>query len=163
MQFFPKFLLIPASLYVQASRARKESIFRNAAASLCATGRNWTSELGVGVALYFRFIKYIAICFLCMSILALPSLFISGSGNRIPSGSSSLALLTLGNIGTSALVCPPDSSDPCPNDKIELALLGMVAGTAVFVLCACAKQPHVNIARGARPGPQAASGNPRRQ
>jgi hypothetical protein len=40
--------------------------------------------MGVSVALYFRLLKYFAVLFLLMSVLAVPALWICRMGGRIP-------------------------------------------------------------------------------
>lgn len=58
------------------------------------------NELGVGVTLYFRLLKYISMGFFIMALVSMPTLYLCATGSRIEQPDSlSLTTLTLGNIG----------------------------------------------------------------
>lgn len=75
--------------------------------------RHWRRSdfynMGVGVSLYFKFLKYIIFVLFCMSILSLPALifFGLGSGEEKAGGGIYfyLAKTTLGNLGSARPVC----------------------------------------------------------
>ncbi|OQR84545.1 transmembrane protein [Achlya hypogyna] len=63
------------------------------------------SELGVGLQLYFMFTKYMGLCFLGMSVLALPALIMHGSGYGIDTqmiDPMRLSLYTMANEGVNS-------------------------------------------------------------
>ena len=61
------------------------------------------SEYGVGIVLYFQFLKYLAALFLLLTILSLPS-FLCFSFGTTP-GTPLMSKFTLGNLGQSSKSC----------------------------------------------------------
>ena len=70
-------------------------------------------DLGVGVALYFQFVKSMATCLFFMTVLSAPALLFFFMGNRVPEEARDpffMYMLTLGNLGYS------DSNDSDDDD-----------------------------------------------
>jgi hypothetical protein len=71
-------------------------------------------EYGVGIVLYFRWLKFMACLFFFMSILSVPALFFYHSGTVLDlentPGLTKLASLTLGSIGESTPLCYQEST-----------------------------------------------------
>ena len=79
---------------------RRKGIFGGAQAPLWRTTMDDLNILGVGITMYFRMIKYIAIGFVIMSILVVPTLYLCATGHRIANGDIlTLSSLSLGNTG----------------------------------------------------------------
>ena len=70
------------SLARQAARARAATMFHEGVAHLWTTTTSDLDELGVGVALYFRLVKYLSVLFWLLTLLLLPSalLYYCGDG-----------------------------------------------------------------------------------
>ena len=94
--------------------------FGNAKTTIWNTSIQDLGQLGIGVELYFIFLKYMSILFTLISISVIPSLMLTSSGNGfLPSEIDGLGIgrFTIGNLGLH-----PDlntSSDCLPNGKID--------------------------------------------
>jgi hypothetical protein len=118
-------------------------------------GRLWKTpvsefgSMGVGMALYFLYLKYLVILMLCMTILTIPSAVMFWSGNGVNTqelGPLNLAGSTLANLGTrdgSGLIAN-DNSDVAPllgpgNQLTQIqasyliSLLDFICGIVIFV------------------------------
>ena len=83
----------------QADRVAALAKWKGGVAPLWSTSTADLDELGAGVTLYFRTIKSFAVLFLCMSVLAVPGLYVAVTGNRSGSGEFSIARLSLAEAG----------------------------------------------------------------
>lgn len=66
-----------------ARRNARERVFGGCTAPLWSTKVDDLSALGSGVALYFRLLNFLAVAFLVMAALTLPSLLVFKGGNRL--------------------------------------------------------------------------------
>jgi hypothetical protein len=81
--------------------ARAKAVFEEGSAALCRGVH--LSDLGLGITLYFRFLKALIALFSLLLLLAIPSLSLYSSGSRIPPDKRDalgLYAATLGNLGT---------------------------------------------------------------
>lgn len=86
----------------KAKHYREASVYGLGRAPICSTGTADLNSLGVGVTLYFRFLKYLTCIFFLMTVLAIPVMYIAAQGSRIPQRSPDLlglSVLTIGNVG----------------------------------------------------------------
>ena len=83
----------------QADRVAALAKWKGGVAPLWSTSTADLDELGAGVTLYFRTVKSFAVLFLCMSVLAVPGLYVAVTGNRSGSGEFSIARLSLAEAG----------------------------------------------------------------
>lgn len=102
---------------------RAKTIFRGGNASIWNTKVCNAPDIGVGTALYFQFVKDMAVCFLVMFVLSIPSLFFSYQGKRIqPWEKDTIGFyqFTIGNIGydTSSKTYSADTA--CTNPVYKL-------------------------------------------
>eukprot|EP00743_Colponemidia_sp_Colp-15_P005010 GILK01005396.1.p1 GENE.GILK01005396.1~~GILK01005396.1.p1 ORF type:complete len:784 (+),score=111.46 GILK01005396.1:81-2432(+) len=69
---------------------------------LWRTSASELGRFGVGIELYFRFVKYMAVVLLVMSLIAIPNIFINSAGNRMSLADQKFGMeqTTLGNQGT---------------------------------------------------------------
>lgn len=70
--------------YAQAKVSRSQAIFGGGKAPLWRTKMDDLNELGSGVTLYFRALKYFSCGFLLISLAMLPTLYICATGKRTP-------------------------------------------------------------------------------
>lgn len=76
--------------------------YRRGRAPYCGTSTGQLGELGVGISLYFRFLKYLACIFFLMSVFAAPALMFSYVGTRIQEDDMDaigISRTTIGNFG----------------------------------------------------------------
>ena len=60
-------------------------------------------DMGPSIGLYFRFLKFLAIVFFIMSVIAAPAIILCGSGSRVQNQDvdpMKLSLFSLGNVNT---------------------------------------------------------------
>ena len=99
-RYSPVFRQVPPS----KERAKEEARalkYKRGRASLC-TRLHSLDFMGIGTGLYFRIIKYLAWTFFFMSVLAMPAIIITRSGNRVPEEDVdvlSMSLFSLANVG----------------------------------------------------------------
>jgi hypothetical protein len=79
-----------------------------------------TQSAGIGIVLYYRFIKFMVLLFSLASLLAVPNLILMYSGGKLSSQLftqvDQLALFTIGNLGEGLDVC----ADALDGDTVEL-------------------------------------------
>lgn len=86
----------------KAKEHRELAVFRGGHADIMGTTMCKAPDLGLGTALYFQFLKSMAVCMLVMTLLSIPTFVFSISGSRVSEAerdTTSLYRLTLGNIG----------------------------------------------------------------
>lgn len=80
------------------------------------------TNYGVGVTLYFQFLKFLSMMFLMLTILSVPAYIFYFSGTQSDDGSgdmkSFLGKLSLGNIGQSSYAC--NSATALGSEKFNL-------------------------------------------
>ena len=84
---------------MQADRSAANSKFLEGEAPLWATSLTDLDELGVGVSLYMRILKYLAIMFGIMTVLSLPALYVSAVGMRSGETAVTLSRLSIAEAG----------------------------------------------------------------
>ena len=93
---------VPPSV-AKAHKHRSRYVYRGGQASVCFTSvKDMSSVVGIGMGLYFRYLKYLAIAFFIMSLLALPVLLINTAGRRVTEeerDALSISMTSLGNNG----------------------------------------------------------------
>lgn len=64
-------------------------------------------EYGVGVVLYFQFLKFLAALFFLLTVLSVPSMYLCFKSNPIAAAGPEelVALLSLGNLGATKITC----------------------------------------------------------
>jgi hypothetical protein len=90
----------------KALEFRERMIYRGGRSSIWSTKLRELEDMGIGVALYFRFIKYLIGTFTILTILSVPSLLFALSGNGMGSNLdvAGWSVFSLGNVG---LPCEP--------------------------------------------------------
>jgi hypothetical protein len=117
--------------------------FQSGEAPVCSTTPGEMGEMGVGIELYFVLLKYLAIVFFLMTVIAVPALSLNKEGHMIPDEDvgNGLVLLTLGNIGlhpgniAKLGGCLPDGTIDCNGTVID-ASFARLATTASYVISA---------------------------
>ena len=61
---------------MMAMRSLRSKLFKGGTGSVWRTSLQEFEELGIGISLYFRLLKALAITFLCMAVITLPSLWV---------------------------------------------------------------------------------------
>eukprot|EP00753_Platysulcus_tardus_P008360 PLAT15919.1.p1 GENE.PLAT15919.1~~PLAT15919.1.p1 ORF type:complete len:1334 (+),score=543.12 PLAT15919.1:95-4003(+) len=126
-----------------AAEKRTENTFRGGSAPVCATETDALGDMGVGIELYFRFLLFMAAAFAIISVLSLPSLLLSLSGNRVAEEDRDvfgLSAFTLGNQGeglssVSIQDCETGRTD-CNRTTVALLNTRVTATTAAYILSA---------------------------
>ena len=85
---------LPPSLD-KAMQHKQETVFRGGAADLRCTVVVDSPDLGVGVSMYFQFVKSLAVCMFVMSLLSIPCLLFSYNGKKIPQAGKLMHVLYL--------------------------------------------------------------------
>lgn len=86
----------------RALEHQKRSVWRHGRAPFCGTSLDEMTEMGAGVSLYFRVLKYSAVVFLVVSVVLAPTAILSYAGQRLaPEDVDALGFskVTLGNLG----------------------------------------------------------------
>ena len=81
------------------------------------------AQYGMGVVIYFQFLKYMACMFFWMTVMSIPAMVFYWSGNPADSLSMSSVVpaLSLGNIGQSETACSSGTYDR-KTGKVEITL-----------------------------------------
>ena len=81
---------------------------------------------GVGISLYFKYLKYLTVVYFVLTVLAVPALVIYSLGGKLSDVETSIQYLpetTLGNLGESKIACQSTNDDfdmaiSCPEGAI---------------------------------------------
>ena len=74
-----------------------------------ASRKSDLEEYGVGIVVYFQFVKYIACVYFIMAVLSLPAMFFFYYGNKNKaSWTDMITKVSVGNIGDSPFACADD-------------------------------------------------------
>eukprot|EP00742_Colponemidia_sp_Colp-10_P003796 GILJ01004043.1.p1 GENE.GILJ01004043.1~~GILJ01004043.1.p1 ORF type:complete len:1123 (-),score=165.75 GILJ01004043.1:136-3504(-) len=113
---------------------------------LCGTSTGWhficgdsvsgLSQYGVGVTLYFKFLKYLAMLFFFLCILNVPVIIYNYFGTALRSDNLGLAYTTFANLGDAPLSCSQlnYTAPPSPNTvsvSCPFGLIDAVAGVGM--------------------------------
>jgi hypothetical protein len=86
-------------------------MYGEGSAPIWATSMDDLNELGVGVTFYFRLLKYFAISFFVMTLIAVPSFVVLSNSNRMQDFDlfhvASLSLANAGPVRTRSAPCLP--------------------------------------------------------
>lgn len=129
---------VPPTMAI-AEASMRRGMFRGGKAPLWSTTSRDMGDMGVGVALYFRFLYYLAVVFVGMSVLAVPALIMNSSGSRIPGpecDALGICHSTLGNVGDPSFASLSErckrmtqiqfqNSSECNNEEFKLNVVAM--------------------------------------